>query len=246
MFYVPKSPHYVLLPLAKYVARSYNTNRGITMKLGYSEFIDKHKTLFLSLFLGYIVIYFLVPIIYLDTTGYTYDNRPFTIFNLSPIMLCVRGLTSYSTLYYNAVGPYTSFEKYYATTIKYYFDGIMTTIFSILIIASVLFIFIRYLKRKSITHLIFIPFCIMIISNIICIICAVHGILRYAILDDNIQLIPINLIVSILFSIPVFLYCFKFQRFGKPRPHKPTDKERIAELERQVAELQKEREEISL
>ena len=219
------------------------------MKLGYTDFINKHKTLFLSLFIGYIVIFFLIPILYVDLANSTYNNRSSTIFDLSPIMLCVRGLTSYSKLknfYYNASGPYTSFEEYYANTIKYYTDGIMAIIFAILIIASTIFIVVRYIKTKSISRLIFIPYCIILISNIVCIICATHGILRYSMLDDKTQFVPVNLIISLFVSIPVILYCLKFQRFGKPREHKPTDKERIAELEQQVAELQKEREEISL
>lgn len=214
------------------------------MKLGYTDFINKHKTLFLSLFLGYIVIFFLVPIIYLDLTDLTYNNRSANIFDLSPIMLCVRGFTSYSKLknfYYNSFGPYNTFEEYYADTIKIYMDGVMTIIFAILIIASTIFIVVRYIKTKSISRLIFIPYCIILISNIVCIICATHGILRYSMHDNKEQLIPVNLIISLLVSIPVFLYCFKFQRFSKPREHKLTDKERIAELERQVAELQKER-----
>lgn len=60
-----------------------------------------------------------------------------------------------------------------------------------------------------------------------------------------------NLIPHIGFFIMLVLFCFYLfelivyllsrQQLIQPREHKPTDKERIAELEQQVAELQKER-----
>lgn len=215
------------------------------MKLGYSEFIDKHKTLFFSMFILFVLIYFLIPNINFDSSsGYisTYNE---SLFSLSPIYLsitCFRLPNYFHNLYANSEYAQQfnlSYKEFHKDLIRFYYDAILSSIFVILVLISIIIIIVLFCKKKRISKLIVIPHMVMIFYNI-----AVY--IFYSITYDYLKLTPLNLIITLLFSIPVFLYCFKFQRFGKPRPHKPTDKERIAELEQQVAELQKEREEISL
>ncbi len=205
------------------------------MKLGYTDFINKHKTLFFSLFIAFFLMYFVIPIVFIDLSKY--DNlsvRDDTLFTFAPIYLCIRcfNTTKMISSRYDELSPFIdrSYKEFYATTLKNYADGIIGMIFAILILASIIYLIIRYIKTKSISRLVFIPYCLAILSNIAIII-------TYVVLELTISFIPLNLIITLILSVPVILYCLKFQRFNKQ--HKPTDKERIAELERQVAELQK-------
>lgn len=210
------------------------------MKLGYTDFINKHKTLFFSIFVCYIVVCFFIPLFYIDLSGFSIHWGDGTLFSFSPLMLCINGFQSLSICkaHYNEIQNYIdkSFAEYYSSSIKYYTDGILSILFTILILTMLIYLVIRFIKSKSISRLMFVPYCLTIISDIAILIAD-------SILSPEPTFIPIHLIITLIFSIPVFLYCFKFQRFPsrKPREHKPTDKERIAELERQVAELQKEK-----
>lgn len=205
------------------------------MKLGYTDFINKHKTIFFSIFVGYFVVCFLIPLFYIDLTNVSINWGDGTLFSYTPLMLCIRGFQSLSICktHYNEIQNFTdkSFGEYYASVIKYYTDGILSIIFAILILAILIYLVIRFFKTKSISRLIFIPYCLTIIIDIAILIAD-------SVLNPEPTFIPIHLFITLLFSIPVFLYCFKFQRFGKPREHKPTDKERIAELERRITELE--------
>lgn len=210
------------------------------MKHGYTDFINKYKTLFFSIFVGYFVVCVFIPLFYIDLSNAAINWGDGTIFSFSPLMLCVRGFQSLSICktHYNEIQNYVdkSFSEYYSSTIKYYTDGILAILFAILILAMLIYLVIRFFKTKSISHLIIVPYCLAIISDIAILIAD-------SVLNPEPTFIPIHLIITLLFSVPVFLYCFKSQRLPsrKPREHKPTDKERIAELERQVAELKKEK-----
>lgn len=207
-------------------------------RLGYTYFINKHKTLFFSIFVSYFVVCFFIPLFYIDLTNASINWGDGTLFSYTPLMLCIRGFQSLSICknHYNEIQHFSdkSFGEYYASVIKYYTDGILSILFTILIFAILIWLVIRFFKTKSISRLMFIPYCLTIISDIAILIAD-------SVLNPEPTFVPLNLIITLLFSIPVFLYCLNFQRFGKPREHKPSDKERIAELERQVAELQKEK-----
>lgn len=205
------------------------------MKLGYTDFINKHKTIFFSIFVAFFIFYFVIPIVFIDLSKY--DNlsvRDNTLFTFAPIYLCIRCFNTDKMISsrYEELSPFInrSYKEFYASTLKNYADGIIGMIFTILILASIIYLIVRYIKTKSISRLVFIPYCLAILNNIVIII-------TYRVLESTISFVPLNLIITLLFSVPVLLYCFKFQRFPA-REHKPTDKERIAELEKRITELE--------
>lgn len=129
-----------------------------TMKLGYTDFINKHKTLFFSLFIAFFLMYFVIPIVFIDLSKY--DNlsvRDDTLFTFAPIYLCIRcfNTTKMISSRYDELSPFIdrSYKEFYATTLKNYADGIIGMIFAILILASIIYLIIRYIKTKSISRL---------------------------------------------------------------------------------------------
>ncbi len=207
------------------------------MKLGYTDFINKHKTLFFSMFILFVLIYLLIPNVNFDNSlGYisTYNKSSFS---LSPIYLfitCFRLPNYFHNLYVKSEYAQQfnlSYKEFHNDLIRFYCDAILSSIFVILILISIIIIIVLFCKKKRISKLIVIPYIAMIFYNI-----AMY--IFYSITYDYLKLTPLNLIITLIFSIPVFLYCLNFQRIGKTREHKLTDKERIAELEKRITELE--------
>lgn len=214
-------------------------HKRFDMKLGYTDFINKYKNYFFAIFIGYLFIYYLIPVIYFNSEGVELTTLNGSFFSMSPIYLNIRGFQLPKTLSDSfANSEYAqhfglTYKEFCNETIKFYSDAIIASIFAFLILIAIIFMIINFCKTKNMSRLIFIPYLLAIVNNI-------SLYIFYSLTEFNLHLIPINLIVTVIFSLPVFLYCAGFQRFPKIKTstHKPTDKERIAELEERIKKLE--------
>lgn len=206
------------------------------MKLGYADFINKHKTKAIILFALAILVLYIFPIFYNEKIfnhSLTYAMRySFYIYSVSIVSLPIGMKKSYIyELNQHYIDSSTSFGEYFKSYIPYYVVEIIGSLIFWFTIISLIIVLVQHFKHKKICKpLLYLPLPLYIVYTIV--LCAILGVAPF-----------VGFYLAIILEVLVILYCAGFQRFPsrKPREHKPTDKERIAELERQVAELQKEK-----
>jgi len=212
-------------------------------KLGFTDFINKHLSKFLIAFAICILLIFISP----KTYNLIYFSSPVSAMRTSfymasvSIILTPIGLKQF---YYHLLEidpssvPNTFNEYAKSCSSTFVVSAIQTIIFWFTII-SLIIVLIQHFKHKKITK----PLLYLPLAFYICYV-LVEAIANSSSGLKSLTSIPfVGFYLAIIVEVLVILYCAGFQRFRKPepRPHKPTDKERIAELERQVAELQKEK-----
>lgn len=129
---------------------------------------------------------------------------------------------------FTVANTYREYFKQYAS--NYTILSIGSLIFCFIIISLIVVLVQHFNHKKICKPLLYLPLALYIVYVIIY--CAIGGSVPF-----------VGFYLAIILEVLVILYCAGFQRFPsrKPREHNPTDKERIAELERQVAELQKDK-----
>lgn len=213
------------------------------MKLGYTDFINKHLGKFLIAFVISILLIFIFP----TTYNLIYFSSPISAMRTSfymasvSIILTPIGLKQF---YYNLLEidpnsvPNTFAEYAKSCSSTFVGSAIQTIIFWFTII-SLIIVLVQHFKHQKITKpLLYLPLAFYICYVLINVIINSSSSLK------SLASVPfVGFYLAIILEVLVILYCAGFQRFPsrKPREHKPTNKERIAELERQVAELQKEK-----
>lgn len=207
------------------------------MKLGYSEFIDKHNTKVLLIFVLGVLLLFISPILYSpDTFRYPKLAMGSSFYCVS---VAIIRMPLFAQQVYNKYDHemYNSFSDYFRQEYNLFYPlGAVGSLIFWFTIVSIIILLVQHFKHKKITKpLLYLPCALYIIYVIIY--CAISGVAPF-----------VGFYLAIILEALVILYCAGFQRFPsrKPREHKPTDKERIAELERQVAELQKDKDNATL
>lgn len=206
------------------------------MRLGYSEFIDEHKTKAVLTFVVSILIIFIAPL--------TYNRIIFNIPNLAmkqtfymasvSIFIAPKTLKQfyYQILESNPSSVPATFEEYARLNIPYFIENTLQFIIFWFAIISLIIVLVQHFKHKKVNKpLIYLPLMFYIIYILVDVIISTT--------KSIIEIPFVGFYLAIILEVLVILYCAGFQHFPahKPREHKPTDKERIAELERQVAEL---------
>ncbi len=207
------------------------------MKLGYTDFINKHKTIFLIGFFLSVLVVFIPPVFFNEVIFDSNLAMQYSIYSysVSPILLLANINKSYQS-HKIFIDSLTYKEFINNIFIPHFVWNLIVSIIFWFTIITFLVLLIKYFKHKKFCKILLeLPLALYIVYTII--ICAIGASVPF-----------IGFYLAIILEVLVILYCVGFQHFPKtpPREHKPTDKERIAELEQQVAELQKEREEISL
>jgi len=200
-------------------------------RIGYSKFIDKNGKIvfplaFLFLFLG-----FISPFVY-DRTLFRTSKMAmsYCYYTLLPAII-TSPMSLRKNIYLKGLdNPY--FKLSYPTYQEYCDAMLPSTIFfcilSIIAIAvlccTIAFFVLYFAKHKTNKGLLVaIPSLYLLMAIAFCIV----G-----------EAIPfVGFYTTLVFLILAIMYCAKAQFL--PKPHKPTKDERIAELERQVAELMK-------
>lgn len=197
-------------------------------KLGYTDFINKHKTQSLVIVATSVIIIFLFPISYYKNVF----DIPSSAMMISPFALsCV--IVYYPFLikqqYLQLQNPSRTFNEFFKECLSgYIIESVWSLIFWFTII-SLIIVLVQHFKRKKLSKpLLYLPLSFYIVYEII--FCIILGGIPF-----------VGFYLAIILEVLIIMYCVGSQSRNKitPRKHNPTDKERIAELERQVAELQK-------
>lgn len=203
-------------------------------RIGYSNFINKYGRIIFPVFFGCLLIFFSSPI--------TYDNW-FVKMGLIPNVMqysfyCFIPQIVTAPIYYlktnyeEMSSYYSSFQVYLEDVLPSFALSIAMSIFAITIICCIIaFLVLYFAKHKANKGLIIsIPSLYLVMTIVFCI--ATKG-------------TPfVGFYLTLVFLILAIMYCANAQLLPKPRTpreHKPTKDERIAELERQVAELKKDK-----
>ena len=214
-------------------------------RLGYTDFINKHKTKAIIVFVVSILIIFIFPTAYNRMTFYNSISPMGASFYLASVSVITTPI-GLKQFYYHLLEidpssvPNTFGEYAKSCTSTFVVSAIQTIIFWFTII-SLIIVLVQHFKRNKITKpLLYLPMAFYICYVI------VEVIINSSSSLNSLASVPfVGFYLAIILEVLVILYCAGFQHFHKlqrqPREHKPTDKERIAELERQVAELQKEK-----
>ncbi len=197
-------------------------------RIGYSSFIDKYgKIVFPTMFL-FLLVGFISPLCW---------NQVIVRF----------GMAMRYTFYVSLVGIITVplfFKQHYIEFLYKYYDSyqeyvnaqLPSAIFACalsLIAISILcctiaFFVLYFAKHKTNKGLLIAVPSLYLVMVVIC--CIAYKAIPF-----------VGFYTTLIFLILAILYCANAQLIPKPRQHKPTKSERIAELERQVAELTKEK-----
>lgn len=206
------------------------------MRLGYSEFIDKHRIKFLICLCIIVLVILFSPIIY---DANRFDN-PVTVMgcsiyhdSITPISLIVNIDKSYQSN--KDVMNSLSYEEFIKHIfLPYYILHLFGSLIFWFTIISLIVVLVQHFKHKKLCKpLLYLPLAFYLIY-----------VIPYVV---STKIPPfIGFYLAIIFEVLIILYCAGFQRLNlfpkrktrEPKPRRLTDKERIAELERQVAELQ--------
>lgn len=201
------------------------------MKLGYTDFINKHKPKAIIVFVVSLLLIFIAPIAY-SRIPFHHPNLAmmysFYVIGIEIILfpLSIKNLYIYElNRGFTVANTYSEYFKQYAS--NYTILSIGSLIFCFIII-SLIVVLIQHFKHKKICKpLLYLPLALYIVYVII-----------YCAIGSSVPFVGFYL--AIILEVLVILYCAGFQRFPKipSREHKPADKERIAELERRITELE--------
>jgi len=199
-------------------------------RIGYSNFIDKNGKIvfplaFLFLFLG-----FISPFVYdrtLFITGRTAMSYCYYM-RLPSIITIPLFLKRNYYIYYYRLFP--TYQEYYDAMLPSTIFFCILSIIAITILCCTIAFFVLYFAKYKTNKglLVAIPslYLLMVIA------CCIFG-----------EAMPfVGFYTTLIFWVLAIIYCANAQLLPKPRKtreHKPTKSERIAELERQVAELMK-------
>lgn len=197
-------------------------------RIGYSNFVDKYGKVifpisFVLLFAGFISPFF-------------WDK---SLFRLGIIMQC--------SFYYTLIGiitiPAFFKQKYFTFMYKFYdsyqdyvnaqlpsaiFNCVLSLIAITVLCCGIAFLVLLFAKHRTNKGLLIATPALYLLIDIID--CAIYEAMPF-----------VGFYTTLIFLILAILYCANAQLLPKPRQHKPTKSERIAELEKQVAELTKEK-----
>lgn len=205
------------------------------MKLGYTDFINKHKTKFIIGFVTAVLLVFLFPKqLYLEHTSPLIMKDCFFAIGIYIILFPLNLKSAYQNNEFIR-DIYPSFDEYFKSVANYYIVYVFGFLIFLFAIVSLIAILIQHFKYKKLSKpLLYLPLALYLLYVII------------EISTNGIYSLPfIGFYLAIILEILIILYCANYQRPHKPKPQqaksrKPSDKERIAELERQVAELREE------
>lgn len=204
------------------------------MRLGYTDFIDKRKTKAIFIFVISILLIFIAPI---ECSTFLFNHNLamrlsfyFTSVQIILYPLSIKNWYIYQLNQgYDVSNTYSEYFKTYAS--DYALLSIGSLIFWFTII-SLIIVLIQHFKHKKICKpLLYLPLAFYIVYVIIY--CAIGGSVPF-----------VGFYLAIILEILVILYCARFQHFPKPQHRKQherklTDKERIANLEQRIAELER-------
>ena len=193
-------------------------------RIGYSNFVDKYGKVifpisFVLLFAG-----FISPLTinnWFIKMGLISNVMEYSFFSYIPAIVT-------APIYYLKTN-YSEMQSYYGSFDEYMKDMLPSFSLSIAIICCTIAFFVLYFAKHKTNKglLIAIPSLYIVMTIVLC--AVTKG-------------IPfVGFYTTLIFLIFAILYCANAQLLPKPRQHKLTKSERIAELEKQVAELTKEK-----
>ena len=202
-------------------------------RIGYSNFVDKYGKVIFPILICVLYATFPFPLIWgINENIFANLQHAFSFSFLkgsynSPLYRYLQLKKSYDSTMYQF---YPTFEEFLHTQVSYLiFCSFVFVLFYVCAICTVVF-FIKLYRKNIIDKglLITIPSAYLV-CNLISI-CIFRPTMPF-----------VGFYTTLIFLILAILYCANAQLIPKPRQHKPTKSERIAELENQVAELTKEK-----
>lgn len=207
-------------------------------RIGYSNFINKNGKIVFPLSFLFLFIGFISPLFYDRTIFHTTKiAMSYCYYMFLPAIITSPIAIRNTYNYYYESSYYVSFKHQYPTYQDYFeamlpsviFSCILSIIALTILCCTIAFLVLYFAKHKTNKGLLIaIPSLYLLMVIIIC----AGG-----------QVIPfVGFYTTLIFLILAIMYCANAQLLPKPRKpreHKPTKDERIAELERQVAELMK-------
>lgn len=193
-------------------------------RIGYSNFVDKYGKIVFPFLILFLYLGFVSPMVFFN--GFARDSMLYCFYvfipNVITIPLNLQNL-------WKAYAPDKSYNEFLSIYRQYIGTYIALSIFAIVIICcTIAFLVLYFAKHKTNKGLLVsIPSLYIVMTIILC--ASTKG-------------IPfVGFYTTLIFLILAILYCANAPLLPKPRQHKPTKSERIAELEKQVAELTKEK-----
>lgn len=202
--------------------------------IGYSNFINKNGKIVFPLSFLFLFIGFIAPLFYDRTIFHTAKMAMSCSYYIFLPSIITSPISLRENVYLNRLDiPY--FKLQYPTYQDYFeamlpsviFSCILSIIALTILCCAIAFLVLYFAKHKTNKGLLIaIPslYLLMVVT-----ICAVGRVIPFA-----------GFYTTLIFLILAIMYCTNAQLLPKPRTpreHKPTKDERIAELERQVAEL---------
>jgi len=197
-------------------------------RIGYSNFVDKYgkiifPMMFLFLFLG-----FISPLAYQKFMFHSAKLAlSYCYYVFLPAIITSTALFKSNYKYYERY--YSSYQEYVnAQLTSTILIGVLSIIAIVILCCAIAFLINYFVKHKANkVLLITTPSLYLIMVVIACI--------------ESKSIPFVGFDTTLIFLIFAILYCANAQLLPKPRQHKLTKSERIAELEKQVAELTKEK-----
>ena len=193
-------------------------------RIGYSNFVDKYGKIVFPFLILFLYLGFVSPMVFFN--GFARDSMLYCFYvfipNVITIPLNLQNL-------WKAYAPDKSYNEFLSIYRQYIGTYIALSILAIAIICCTIAFFVLYFAKHKTNKglLIAIP-SLYLVMVVMC--CIAYEAMPF-----------VGFYTTLIFLILAILYCANAQLIPKLRQHKPTKSERIAELEKQVAELTKEK-----
>lgn len=200
-------------------------------RIGYSNFVDKYGKVIFPISFVLLFVGFILPLTinnWFIKNGLISNVMEYSFFSYIPATVTAP-IYYLKTNYSEMQSYYDSFDEYMKDILPSFSLYVALSILAIAIICCTIAFFVLYFAKHKTNKglLIAIPSLYIVMTIVLC--AVTKG-------------IPfVGFYTTLIFLILAILYCANAQLIPKPRRHKPTKSERIAELERQVAELTKEK-----
>lgn len=200
-------------------------------RVGYSNFIDKYGKVIFPISFVLLFVGFISPLTinnWFIKMGLISNVMEYSFFSYIPAIVTAP-IYYLKTNYSEMQSYYDSFDEYMKDMLPSFSLSVALSILAIAIICCTIAFFVLYFAKHKTNKglLIAIPSLYIVMTIVLC--ASTKG-------------IPfVGFYTTLIFLILAILYCANAQLIPKPHQHKPTKFERIAELEKQVAELTKEK-----
>lgn len=200
-------------------------------RIGYSNFVDKYGKVIFPIYFVLLFVGFISPLTinnWFIKMGLISNVMEYSFFSYIPAIVTAP-IYYLKTNHSEMQSYYDSFDEYMKDMLPSFSLSVALSILAIVIICCTIAFFVLYFAKHKTNKglLIAIPTLYIVMTIVLC--AVTKG-------------IPfVGFYTTLIFLILAILYCTNAQLLPKPHQHKPTKSERIAELEKQVAELTKEK-----